>query len=336
MTTNKLKRALAATLAALCVFCAGRLVQASPPPPYVYNGGHSDIAVNYTGGSSLILEYNFGIDATAENGSIASQQFAADQIDVRVPDTNPESTIPSGSQWSFLGAPSGSNLWLLPQTDTPGKAFFGFGTYFLDPDVWSNYVNWSMIAASGPGQISLWQSDSFGNPTPYFTTSNGIDSTDQFNELTGGHDHYNWGFTAPGVYKVMVEAQATHDADATHANPYLVTGSDVFTFLVGSQTGIPVPGDVNYDGIVNGLDISLVASHWLQTGNLIAGDANGDGIVNGLDISLIASHWLQTSAAGGGSGAALATSVPEPSALALGAIALLAMLLFRVPRQRGA
>ena len=75
-----------------------------------------------------------------------------------------------------------------------------------------------------------------------------------------------------------------------------------------------LPGDVNFDGIVNGLDIADVASHWLQTGNPggIAGDANFDGVVNGLDISVIASHWLATA----GRGASGAT-VPEPSTLIL-------------------
>lgn len=57
-----------------------------------------------------------------------------------------------------------------------------------------------------------------------------------------------------------------------------------------------LPGDVNYDGVVNGLDIDSVASNWLA--NTRVGDANGDGVVNGLDISLIAAHWLQTSTSG--------------------------------------
>jgi Dockerin type I domain len=74
------------------------------------------------------------------------------------------------------------------------------------------------------------------------------------------------------------------------------------------------PGDVNMDGIVNGQDIALVASNWLQ--NTRYGDANGDGIVNGQDIALIASNWLST---GGGS-----ASVPEPSGIALATIAALA------------
>jgi hypothetical protein len=84
---------------------------------------------------------------------------------------------------------------------------------------------------------------------------------------------------------------------------------------------VGLPGDVNHDGVVNGLDIADVASHWLQTGTGVMGDANGDGTVNGLDIALIASNWLRAS---GG-----AASVPEPSTIvlaALGALVLLARL----------
>jgi hypothetical protein len=85
-------------------------------------------------------------------------------------------------------------------------------------------------------------------------------------------------------------------------------------------------GDVNNDGIVNGQDIAVIASNWLQTGtgaNDPSGDANFDGIVNGQDIAIIASHWLQTVGGGSGGGA----SVPEPSTVvlaALGGVALLA------------
>ena len=64
--------------------------------------------------------------------------------------------------------------------------------------------------------------------------------------------------------------------------------------------------DVNGDGIVNGLDIAQIASHWLKTGTEaglnampVLGDANRDGVVNGLDIAAVASFW---EASGGGAG----------------------------------
>ena len=60
-------------------------------------------------------------------------------------------------------------------------------------------------------------------------------------------------------------------------------------------TSTPLVGDATGDGIVNGQDIVVVASHWLQTGaQPLAGDLNYDGIVNGQDIAVIASHFGQT------------------------------------------
>ena len=91
-------------------------------------------------------------------------------------------------------------------------------------------------------------------------------------------------------------------------------------------------GDVNFDGIVNGLDIAQVASHWLQSNpqHLGAGDGNGDGLVNGLDIALIASHWLQTTPPLGGGGGGGGAAVPEPATVVLAAFAC---LVFLVPRR---
>ena len=76
-------------------------------------------------------------------------------------------------------------------------------------------------------------------------------------------------------------------------------------------------GDVTGDGIVNGLDINLIATNWLHQGTL-PGDANYDGTVNGLDINLVATNWLHTLGGGGTSVA----GVPEPSSLALLALGL--------------
>jgi hypothetical protein len=86
-------------------------------------------------------------------------------------------------------------------------------------------------------------------------------------------------------------------------------------------------GDLNFDGVVNGLDLALLASNWLHTGAApLAGDANGDGVVNGLDISLIASQWLRTDGAGAGA------SVPEPSTFMLAALSGLLLLSISVVR----
>ena len=86
-----------------------------------------------------------------------------------------------------------------------------------------------------------------------------------------------------------------------------------------------IPGDVNGDGTVNGLDISLVSAYWLRTGQGIPGDANGDGVVNGLDIATISSNWLRSIYSGAGGAAA----VPEPSTIVLAAVGVYALLVCR-------
>ena len=82
-----------------------------------------------------------------------------------------------------------------------------------------------------------------------------------------------------------------------------------------------IAGDTNQDGLVNGLDIANVASHWLQIGPGTPGDANGDRVVNGLDIALISANWLNISAG--------ATSVPEPSTIVLATLGVIALLAYR-------
>jgi surface-anchored protein len=52
--------------------------------------------------------------------------------------------------------------------------------------------------------------------------------------FVGGHDHYNFGFTAAGIYDL------TFTATGTLATGGVVTASDVFRFVVGDQSTAPV------------------------------------------------------------------------------------------------
>jgi hypothetical protein len=59
---------------------------------------------------------------------------------------------------------------------------------------------------------------------------------------------------------------------------------------------VTIPGDLNGDGVVNGLDLAILAANWLQ--NVPPANANadiyGDGVINGLDLAILASNWLQS------------------------------------------
>lgn len=49
-----------------------------------------------------------------------------------------------------------------------------------------------------------------------------------------------------------------------------------------------VPGDLNNDGMVNAVDLSILLSNWGTTG---LGDINGDGTVGAADLSILLSNW---------------------------------------------
>lgn len=84
-----------------------------------------------------------------------------------------------------------------------------------------------------------------------------------------------------------------------------------------------MPGDANFDGIVDGKDLGRLAVNWQQQqGDFGQGDFNHDGVVDVDDLYLLATNWQRNEVLGLG---AQPFSVPEPTMPAL----LLAAALFR-------
>jgi hypothetical protein len=50
-------------------------------------------------------------------------------------------------------------------------------------------------------------------------------------------------------------------------------------------------GDLNFDGLVDGVDLTLLLNNWGQTGPAVVGDINRDGIVGGADITSVLIFW---------------------------------------------
>jgi lysophospholipase L1-like esterase len=70
---------------------------------------------------------------------------------------------------------------------------------------------------------------------------------------------------------------------------------------------LALPGDANFDGVVNDTDASIVGAHWLATSaTWMMGDFNDDGVVNDRDAAILAAHWGATGEA--------SPTVPEPCA----------------------
>ncbi len=72
-------------------------------------------------------------------------------------------------------------------------------------------------------------------------------------------------------------------------------------------------GDANLDGRIGDRDLNLLLAHWADSAGWAGGDANGDGFVDDRDLSIVLSGWGGPTVPG--------APVPEPTALALLALA---------------
>ena len=79
---------------------------------------------------------------------------------------------------------------------------------------------------------------------------------------------------------------------------------------------VALPGDVNFDGVVDVFDLNIISTEWKTAGP--SGDANHDGIVDLFDLTLVSTNWTHGSPPGNVAAAlALATAVPEPASALL-------------------
>jgi surface-anchored protein len=141
---------------------------------------------------------------------------------------------PAGAAWDFTGVGAGATLYLAPEVDaTPTVLFLGLGSEeILDGTFFNNTVTLSLDSVNGPGAFALWQTDSFGGPLVALASSGGPSS---FDLITGGHEHYNWGFTAPGLYEL------TFTVSGILVGPGDQSISDTATFTFAVGTPIPEP-----------------------------------------------------------------------------------------------
>ncbi len=75
-----------------------------------------------------------------------------------------------------------------------------------------------------------------------------------------------------------------------------VTGGEAVTLtsaMVVKSLGSPstCPGDLDYDGLVNGADIGLILANWGEVGWCVEGDLDHDGVIGGGDIGSLLGMW---------------------------------------------
>ncbi|SMD18051.1 choice-of-anchor M domain-containing protein [Lentzea albidocapillata] len=134
-------------------------------------------------------------------------------------------TVPSNSSYAFLGSP-GSPVWILPQSQANGVLWAGFSTEGVPTGVLQgNALTVKLVSVTGPAGFSVFTTSSFGTPTVWFDSGNGLPDSRSFAVNT--HAHANWAFEAAGTYTAVFEVTATQAAGGA-----VTTGQKTYTFTV--------------------------------------------------------------------------------------------------------
>jgi len=155
---------------------------------------------------------------------------------------------------------------------------------------------------------------------------------------TAEPDAWHVTVTDPEQYRVLVK-RGSFWTEAL-AGLLLEAGGHTISVADADQVELvldrrPIPGDVNFDRVVDQQDLSIIADNWQSAGFLPQGDINDDGLIDEFDLALLTGNWNWGVGAGAVSlDAALAavTFVPEPGALSL----LMAGLMIFTTRRRSA
>jgi surface-anchored protein len=194
--------------------------------PAVLSAGHVDIGPRFIDGEWTLLIHD---DAARADPGAPSVWRYPDQTVLRVTDAS-QLTVPDDPAYEFLGAPAGSPVHVVPQTQNPDVVWVGWNTQ--DPDVMQTIdrgVTLSLSHVDGPGDlIAYLQSGNFGAPTPLWDSRQPELQPVWVDVNT--HTHANWVFTEPGVYLATFEIAADLIDGST------VSDTQSIRFAVGDAT----------------------------------------------------------------------------------------------------
>lgn len=210
---------------------------------------------------------NYDLDLHLHSAEVDPTEFAANAALLPVV-AAAKTTRPVSSIYDFTGAPAGGSLWLLPKNQNQNVLFLSVGTEEIAPSELAGPMTWTLTSVTGsgggaaPGVFSVWNVDNFANVIPLMSTAAGAGTPNSFNVSAGTHTHYNYGFTAPGLYNVEFAVSAPLSAalgggsavgSATYSfgvfdtgNDYVYPSSTPWTYQ-GQSFSVPLVGNEHID-----------------------------------------------------------------------------------------
>lgn len=211
------------------VVALGAAVTAGPAAawaqePVVLSVGHTDaLDVHFEDGQLKLLVKD-------DTGPSTVVRDPADVILRALPPSAVE--VPDDPRYGFLGEP-GDDVWVLPQVQDPALLWPGWSTERLPGGTFvGNQATLTLVEVAGPGTVSVFAVDPFGNPVVRWRAQGGTVDPDAITVPIPTHAHANWAFGAQGEYTL------TFQADATLSGGGAVSSGPVdYTFVVGELGG---------------------------------------------------------------------------------------------------
>lgn len=226
-----MKRFVAAAAAAVLTLVAAPLAQASEHNPG--DPGHSvelgKIDHPCAGRKLLYHSHNDALYGTYKNDKLTVMAVDGQQVTDQekvcfrlAPDADADGndvstlTVPEDGSLDFLGEP-GSTVWAAPQsadwTDSWRPIWSGLGAF--DPaheagEIPDNFVDdvmhFDLVEMDGPGDVNVFFSSRVGDPERLFSSADEDMRTITYD--VGGHGHFTWTFSQPGIYKMTWQGRA--------------------------------------------------------------------------------------------------------------------------------
>jgi surface-anchored protein/LPXTG-motif cell wall-anchored protein len=119
-------------------------------------------------------------------------------------------------------------VWWLPLQQNAGIVWPGWNTGEFPRTDLDGKVSFRLDSVQGPGNVAMFYSDSTGTPVVPLNSGDGLPDT---HTLAGGtHAHFDWAFSAEGVYRTTFTVSATL-ADGTR-----VGDTQTLAWVVGDDT----------------------------------------------------------------------------------------------------
>jgi surface-anchored protein len=215
MTLRTFRSSVASLAVAVSLAFAASAARAEP---IILSSGHTDIFEAEYELHEGVPELHLGVHSGEDPGT----HYEPGDVILQVKNSAYASTsgLPTAIT-EILGA----NAWILP-ADLEQAAVLGV----LEAGVKrvgfpnTNPVTYTMLSAgaSNPGNFALYSST---NVLRLSATGSAV-GTSSFSTSTG-HVHYNWGFSAPGIYEFTMQASYTDPVEGPLLSP-----AEVYTFQV--------------------------------------------------------------------------------------------------------